>query len=69
MIRSWAFINKLPIEYYDAGVLGQIGQALRNVLKVDTHTTTEARGKYAHICIQVDIGKPLVMTVCIGKRH
>ncbi|XP_075667006.1 uncharacterized protein LOC142636591 [Castanea sativa] len=68
-VAVWVHLNELPIEYYDAGVLGQIGQALGNVLRVDTHTAMEARGKYTHIYIQVDIDRPLVMTVCISKRH
>nr|POE60661.1 uncharacterized protein CFP56_41048 [Quercus suber] len=57
LVAVWVCLNELPIEYYDARVLRQIGQALGNVLRVDTHTATEARGKYARICVQVDIGK------------
>ena len=65
----WVHLNELPIEYYEVGFLIEIGQALGNVLRVDTHTTTEARGRYTHICIQVDIGEPFVTSVSIGKRQ
>ena len=33
------------------------------------HTTTEARGRYARICVQVDISKPLITSVRIGQRN
>ena len=65
----WVHLNGLPIEYYEVGVLREIGQALGNVLRVDTHTATEARGRYARICVQVDIGEPFVTSVSIGKRQ
>ncbi|KAK9993883.1 hypothetical protein SO802_023586 [Lithocarpus litseifolius] len=37
------------------------------VLRIDSHTATEARGKYARICIQIDVNKPLVNTICIRR--
>ena len=33
----WVRLNELPIEYYDAAMLRQIGQGLGTVLRVDTH--------------------------------
>ncbi|XP_050264033.1 uncharacterized protein LOC126708275 [Quercus robur] len=65
----WVRLNELPIEYYDAGVLREIGQALGNVLRIDTHTNTEAKGRFTRIYVQVDIGKPLVTSVGIGKHQ
>ena len=50
-VAVWVRLNELPIEYYDATVLKQINQALGIVLKVDTHTTTEARSRYIRICV------------------
>lgn len=46
-VAVWVRLNELPIEYYDAIVLRQIGEALGNVLRVDTHTATETRGRHA----------------------
>nr|POF19598.1 hypothetical protein CFP56_65258 [Quercus suber] len=36
-VAVWVRLNKLPIEYYDATVLRQIGQALGTVSRFDTH--------------------------------
>nr|POE90406.1 uncharacterized protein CFP56_59946 [Quercus suber] len=66
-IAVWVRLHHLPMELYEAEVLKQIGEALGKVLRIDAHTALEARGKYARLCIQVDINKPLINTVLIGK--
>ena len=37
------------------------------MLRVDTHTATKARVRFARICVQIDVKKPLVTTILIGK--
>ena len=66
-IAVWVRLHALPIELYEAKVLKQIREAIGKVLRVDTHTAMEARGKYARLCIQVDVDKPLINIVLIGK--
>ena len=34
---------------------------------MDTHTATEAKGRFARLCIQVDVKKPLITAIVIGK--
>ena len=68
-VAVWIRLNELPIEYYHAEALLQIGKAIGNVLRVDTHTAFESRGRFARLCIQVDVKKPLVMAILIGKRE
>ena len=36
----WIRLNELPIKYYNAEALHQIGKSIGNVLRVDTHTAT-----------------------------
>ena len=66
-IAVWVRFNELLIEYYNAEALLHIGKTIGNVLRVDTHTTSEARGRFARICVQIDEYKPLVTTVLIGR--
>ena len=68
-ITVWVRLPKLPIEYYDAEVLKEIGQAIGTVLRIDTHTAMESKGRYARLCVQVDINKPLINTLLIGRFH
>ena len=66
-VAIWIRFNELSIEYYNSEALLQIGKAIGNVLRVDTHTANEARGRFARLCVQVDVDKPLVTAVLIGK--
>lgn len=66
-VAVWIRLNELPIEYYNPEALLQIGKSIGNELRVDSHTATEMRGRFARICVQVDLDKPLVTVVLIGK--
>nr|POE85896.1 uncharacterized protein CFP56_18243 [Quercus suber] len=66
-VAVWIRLNELPIKYYNAKTLHQIGKSIGNVLKVDTHKATETKGKFTRLCMQIDINKPLVTTILIGK--
>ncbi|XP_030948989.1 uncharacterized protein LOC115972900 [Quercus lobata] len=66
-IAVWVRLHQLPLELYEAEVLKQIGDAIGKVLHIDAHTALEARGKYVRLCLQVDINKPLINTVLIGR--
>lgn len=66
-IAVWVRLPKLPIEYYDPEALKEIGKAIGNVLRIDSHTALESRGRYARLCVQVDINRPLVNTLLIGN--
>ena len=66
-IAIWIRLNELLIEYYNAKVLHQIGKTISNVLRVDTHTASETRGRFARLCVQVDVNKPLATAILIGK--
>ena len=46
-VALWVRLNELPIKYYNAKALQQIGRTIGNVLKVDTHTAMEAKGRFA----------------------
>ena len=48
-------------------MLKQTGEAIGRVLRINSHITMEARGRYARLCIQLDITKPLINTVLIGR--
>ena len=45
----------------------QIGKTVGTVLRIDTHTASETRGRFARPCVQIDVTKPLVTGILIGK--
>nr|POE59598.1 hypothetical protein CFP56_15800 [Quercus suber] len=57
----------VPIEFYDLLILRKIGQAIGLVLRIDSHTANGERGRFARLCVQVNIDKPLVNSIMIGK--
>ena len=66
-VALWIRLNELPIEYYNVEAFHLIGGAIGNILRIDTFTASETRGRFARLCVQVDVGKPLSTTVMIGK--
>ena len=63
----WAHLPQLPIEYYEPSVLKEIGKAVGLVLRINAQTATESRGRYAKICVQVNLNNPLIRTILIGR--
>lgn len=51
-VAMWVRLPELPIEFYDVVVLRKIGNAI---------------GSYARLCVQVDLDKPLITSVRVGK--
>jgi hypothetical protein len=56
----WVRISGLPIGYYDAKILHYIGNRIGKTVKVDRNTLYQARGKYARVCVEVDLKNPLL---------
>ena len=59
---------ELPIEYYDHDMLLKIGKVVGPVLRIDSNTAMGARGRFARLCVQVNLDKPLIKRVHIGKN-
>ena len=66
-VAVWIRLLELPIEFYDPTVLREIGGAIGQVLRIDSYTAMGTRASYAHLCFQVDLTKPLIMAVRVGK--
>ena len=58
---------ELPIEFYDIKVLKEIGSAIGPMLRIDSYTATGSRGSYARLCIQINLDKPLIKSIRIGR--
>ena len=63
----WVRLPKLPIEFYDVVVLREIGSTIGPVIRIDSYTASESRGSYAKLCVQVDLEKPLITSVRVGR--
>lgn len=68
-VAVWIRLPGLPIEYYEPSMLRDIGLAIGSVLRVDTQTATEPKGRFARLCVQVNFDKLIVKLVKIGGIH
>ena len=66
-VAVWVRFSELPIEFYDIEVLKEIGSAIGPVLRIDSYTAAGSRGSYARLCIQIDLDKPLIKSIRIGR--
>jgi NMD protein affecting ribosome stability and mRNA decay len=67
-VAVWVRISGLPIEYYDSRVLRNIGNKIGSTVKVDKNTVMQEKGKYARLCVEVDLTKPLLAMFMIKER-
>lgn len=58
-VVAWVRIPRLPIELYNDVFLERIGMTTGTFLKVDKLTSIHSRGKFARICVELDLDKPL----------
>lgn len=65
-VAVWIRLPELPIEYYDPSALKEIGEAFSPVLRVNAHTATESRGRFAWLCVQVNFNEPIVKLLKMG---
>ncbi|KAL4321119.1 hypothetical protein AHAS_Ahas14G0078600 [Arachis hypogaea] len=69
-IATWVRLPGLPIEYYEKHFLGKVGDQIGKTLKVDMSTAKQSRGKFARLCIEIDLGRPLDASYIVnGKTY
>ena len=61
----WIHLEQLPIEYYHPEFLKHVGNKLGKLLKVDAITSAAIRGRYARVCVQINMANPLPKRVKI----
>ncbi len=66
-VAIWVKLPELPVEYYHKDSLLKIGSGLGPVLRVDFNTATGTRGRFARICVQLDLEQPLTCIIRVGK--
>lgn len=63
----WVRLPELPIEFHKPSALSKIRHAIGSVLHIDAHTALNVKGCFARLCVQVNLDKPLINTIQIGK--
>lgn len=67
-VLVWVKFLGLPMEYYDHTFLFRIGEKIGTPKKIDDATSLMSRGKFARLCVEVDITKPLLSKFWLKKK-
>ncbi|MBA0830289.1 hypothetical protein Goarm_014831 [Gossypium armourianum] len=67
-VAIWVQLIELQIEYYDSGILHKIGTSIGKLVKVDNYILVMERGKFARICVEINLDKPLVKEIFMEAR-
>ena len=51
LVAVWIRFPELPMEFYESSALKKIGRAIGPVLRIDSHTASWERGKFARLCV------------------
>ncbi|EOA18505.1 hypothetical protein CARUB_v10007057mg, partial [Capsella rubella] len=66
----WVRLSNIPVTFYHTSILEEIARGLGKPLKVDLTTTKLERARFARVCVEVNLKKPLKGTVMInGERY
>lgn len=66
-IAAWICVSVIQLECFDIWALKRIGNLLGKLLKIDGLTTAQNRGKFARLCVELDLTKPLDAFVQINQ--
>lgn len=64
-LAVWIRVTNLSTEYMRASLLRKIDNLIGTTFKVDINTTNQSRGRFARVCVQLDLDQPFKTSVCI----
>ncbi|XP_057436904.1 uncharacterized protein LOC130729242 [Lotus japonicus] len=62
---AWIRIPGLNVAFYDESFLLSVARVLGKPIKVDINTLSGDRGRFARICIELDLTKAVIGRICI----
>ncbi|CAN1144475.1 hypothetical protein LINPERHAP2_LOCUS14120 [Linum perenne] len=68
MILAWVRLPRFPIHYFNHLAVTRIGNYIGKTVRIDLATTEGARARYASVCVEVDVSKPLLGKYMIEDR-
>ncbi|CAN0880763.1 hypothetical protein LINGRAHAP2_LOCUS13836 [Linum grandiflorum] len=59
-VLTWVRLPKLPIHYFNNVPVSGIGNYIGRTVRLDLATKEGSRGRFARLCVEVDLSKPLL---------
>ncbi|CAN1181380.1 hypothetical protein LINPERHAP2_LOCUS35350 [Linum perenne] len=67
-ILTWVRLPRLPIHYFNPVAVKRIGDHIGRIVRLDLATKEGARGRFARVCVEIDISKLLLGKYMIEDR-
>ncbi|XP_016200154.1 uncharacterized protein LOC107641164 [Arachis ipaensis] len=64
-VATWIHILNLPIELYNHHFLWRVRSTIGTILKVDKATSIHSRGRFARICVEIDLSIKLIPKISV----
>lgn len=65
---AWVRFPKLSVMYYEEDVLYAHASSIGTPIKIDVNTRLATRGRFARVCVEIDLTKPLVAKFWLDER-
>ncbi|XP_016675865.1 uncharacterized protein [Gossypium hirsutum] len=65
VVLTWIRLPNLPGHLYKRKIIEAIGGLIGKVVKLDTQTDNQIRGRYARLAVYINLDKPLISQVLI----
>lgn len=65
---AWVRFPDLSMMFYEEDVLYAIASAIGKLVKIDINTKLVTRGRFARVCIEIDLTKPLATKFWLDGR-
>lgn len=64
----WVRFPNVSSEYFDEEAICLIAKEIGKPIKLDEVTAFASRGRFARVCVEIDLGKPLLTRVQINRK-
>lgn len=61
----WVRFRELPLEIFDEETLADMSDLIGRTVKVDPISIDAYRGRYARVCVEIDLDKPLLPSITV----
>lgn len=68
-LAIWLRLLQLATEFYDAIILGKIGNSIGRLLKVDACTSATLKGRYACLCVEIPLHTPVKSHIYVESHR
>ena len=67
-LAAWVHYPELPVEYNDKEALHSIASKVGKPIRVDYATNNLTRARYARVCVEIMLEKPILTRVWVGNH-